>query len=102
MPDHTAAARNRRQETRIPCDPGDALLQLAGNPEPVEGYIVEVSKSGLQLRLGTCVPHGVSVRITRAGMIINGEIRYCRPNDAGSFDTGVAILAVEKAVQQTQ
>jgi len=91
-----AAGRNRRQEMRLPCDPGHVLLESAGHPEPVEGQIVEVSRSGLQLKLRTPVSAGESVRITRAGMIISGQIRYCRPNDAGSFDTGVAILDVQQ------
>jgi hypothetical protein len=86
-----AAGRNRRREMRLTCDPGDVLLELAGRPEPVEGRIVEVSRSGLLLRLGNSVPAGESVRVTRAGTIISGQIRYCRPNQAGSFDTGVAI-----------
>jgi hypothetical protein len=90
------AGRNRRQEMRLPCDPGDVLLELAGYPKPVEGHIVEVSRSGLQLRLGTFVPAGESVRVTRAGTIISGQIRYCRPNDAGSFDTGIAIFDVQE------
>jgi len=87
-----AEGRNRRQETRLPCDPGDVRLELNGSPEPVEGHIVEVSKSGLQLILGTAVPVGESVRVIRANTVISGEIRYCRQNDEGFFETGVAIL----------
>jgi hypothetical protein len=87
-----AEGRNRRQEMRLPCDPGDVRLELDGSPEPVEGHIVEVSKSGFQLRLGTVVPVGESVRVIGANTVISGEIRYCRANDEGSFDTGVAIL----------
>lgn len=87
--------RNRRQEIRLPCDPGDVRLELDGCAEPVEGRIVEVSRSGFQLRLGTVVPVGELVRVIRANTIISGEIRYCRPNDEGSFDTGVAILDLQ-------
>jgi hypothetical protein len=42
--------------------------------------------------LGTSVQAGEPVSITRTDAVISGEIRYCRPNDAGSFDVGVAIL----------
>lgn len=91
-----AAGRNRRQEMRLPCDPGGVLLESVAHPEPVEGQIVEVSKSGLQLRLEIPVAAGALVRISRAGMAISGQIRYCRPNDAGSFDTGVAIFDVQQ------
>ncbi len=87
-----AGARNRRQELRLPCDPGDVRLELDGYSEPIEGRIVEVSKSGFQLRLGTAVPVGRLVRIISSNAIISGEIRNCRPNDEGLFDTGVAIL----------
>jgi hypothetical protein len=38
------------------------------------------------------VPVGESVRVIGANTVISGEIRYCRANDEGSFDTGVAIL----------
>src|SRR5580704_7530587 len=93
--DADAAGRNRRREMRLQCDPANVVLEITGHPEPVEGQIVEVSKSGLQLRLENSVPGGEAVRVTRASMIINGQIRYCRPNDAGSFDTGVEILDVQ-------
>src|SRR5579863_8254783 len=83
--DDEAAGRNRRREMRFQCDPANVVLDITGHREPVEGQIVEVSKSGLQLRLDTSVPAGEAVRVTRASMIINGQIRYCRPNDAGSF-----------------
>ena len=56
-----AAGRNRRQEMRLPCDPGGVLLESVAHPEPVEGQIVEVSKSGLQLRLE------IPVAFTNAG-----------------------------------
>ena len=105
MPEHAAntlkgardegAGRNRRQELRLPCDPGTVLLESVAHPEPVKGQIVEVSKSGLQLRLETPLPAGESVRITGANMVISGQIRYCRPNESGSFETGVAILDVQ-------
>jgi hypothetical protein len=93
--DDEAAGRNRRREMRLQCDPANVVLDITGHSEPVEGQIVEVSKSGLQLRLENSVPAGQTVRVTRASMIINGQIRYCRPNDAGSFDTGVEILDVQ-------
>src|SRR5579863_9260100 len=84
--DDEAAGRNRRREMRLQCDPANVVLEIVGHHEPVEGQIVEVSKSGLQLRVETLVPAGESVRVTRASMIINGQIRYCRPNAFGSFD----------------
>ena len=90
-----AAGRNRRRETRIQCDPASVLLEIDGHPEAVEGQVVEVSKSGLQLRLETTVPAGQTARVTLASMIISGQIRYCRPNDTGSFDTGIVILDVQ-------
>jgi hypothetical protein len=93
--DDEAAGRNRRREMRLQCDPANVVLEVAGHSEPVEGQIVEVSKSGLQLKLETSVPAGESVRVTRASMVINGQIRYCRPNGSGSFDTGVEILDVQ-------
>jgi hypothetical protein len=93
--DDEAAGRNRRRELRLQCDPANVVLDRTGRHEPVDGQIVEVSKSGLQLRLETSVPAGEAVRVTRASMIINGQIRYCRPNEAGSFDTGVEIFDVQ-------
>jgi len=80
---------------RLQCEPTSVLLELAGHPEPVAGQIVQVSNSGLHLRMGTSVLVGESVRVTRTSMIISGQIRYCQPNDAGSFDTGVLILDVQ-------
>jgi hypothetical protein len=83
---------NRREERRLSCDPGNVRLEFRGRPEFVEGRIIEVSRSGLQLRLNASVQAGEPVSIIHSGTVISGEIRYCRPNDAGSFDAGVAIL----------
>ncbi|HEX4133293.1 MAG TPA: PilZ domain-containing protein [Bryobacteraceae bacterium] len=83
---------NRREEKRLSCDPGDVRLEFQGRPESVQAHIVEVSRSGLQLRLRTSVQAGEPVSITRADTVISGEIRYCRPNDGGFFEVGVAIL----------
>lgn len=83
---------NRREERRLSCDPGDVRLEFQGRPDSFPGRIVEVSRSGLQLRLETSVPAGEPVSITRSNTVISGQIRYCRPNDGGSFDVGVAIL----------
>ena len=82
---------NQRRERRLPCVQSTVVLEVSGHPERVEGRVVEVSKSGLQLVLGTSVLAGDLVRITCTRMIISGHIRYCRSNDAGSFNTGVEI-----------
>lgn len=88
----------RRREMRFQCDPAAVLLEAAGHPEPVEGQIVEVSKTGLRLRLGTSAfATSESVRVSHARMIISGQIRYCRRNAAGAFNTGVQILEVQYA-----
>jgi PilZ domain len=92
-----AEERNQRREMRLQCDPSKVLLELAENSEPLEAQVVGVSKSGLQLRLGTSVAAGESVRVTHAKMVISGQIRYCRPNDVGAFDAGVEILNVQCA-----
>jgi hypothetical protein len=92
------AGRIQRREMRFQCDPASVLLEAAGHPEPAEGQIVEVSKTGLKLRLRTS-SHATSesVRITHARMIVNGQIRHYRPNDDGAFDTGVEIVDVRHA-----
>lgn len=82
---------NQRRERRLPCAQSSVVLEVAGHPERVEGRVVEVSKSGLQVVLGASVLTGDLVRITCARMIISGRIRYCRQNDSGSFSTGVEI-----------
>ena len=81
--------RIKRGEMRLQCDPASVLLEAAGHPEPAEGQIVEVSKTGLKLRLRTST-HATSesVRITHARMIVTGQIRHSGPNDAGALRHG--------------
>jgi hypothetical protein len=86
---------NQRLERRLPSAQSSVVLEIAGHPEHLEGRVVEVSKSGLRILLGASVPAGDLVRITCARMIVSGQIRYCRSNDAGAFNTGVEILEVQ-------
>ncbi len=90
-----AAGSMRRREMRFRCDPAEVLLEVAGHPEPLEGEIVEVSKTGIRLRLETAaLATSESVTVSHARMIISGQIRYCHRNDGGVF-TGVRILQVQ-------
>ncbi len=83
----------RRRERRLPCTPTSALVEFSDGAQTVEGRVVEVSKSGLRLILENRVPEGESVRIDIAGkMIVTGEVRYCRPDDTGCFETGILTL----------
>ena len=71
------ADRIQRREMRLQCDPASVLLEASGHPEPAEGQIVEVSKTGLKLTLRTSShTTSESVRITHARMIVTGQYAH--------------------------
>jgi PilZ domain len=50
MPAIKAFVEQRRREKRIPCDPSRVRITAEGSLTTVEGYVVDVSRSGLKLR----------------------------------------------------
>jgi hypothetical protein len=93
----TATAANRgalflekRREARYPTnDPAEVEVVNGTGRSPAT--VLDVSKSGLRLKLESSINKGAEVKVTlQRNIVIFGQIRYCRPLD-GSFDAGVLI-----------
>ena len=68
---------------------------------PFAATVLDVSKSGLRLKLDSSVNKGAEVKITlQSNIVIFGQIRYCRPLD-GSFDAGVLIQDMSHNSEQS-
>jgi hypothetical protein len=67
-------------------------ILIEGDPVGVEALIVNVSKSGIGMRLDSRLPAGVKATVKTGVLIIAGTIRYCVNNkDVGWFDLGFQI-----------
>jgi hypothetical protein len=95
--DATAAANRRalflekRREARYPTNDPAEVEVVNGGTGRSPATVLDVSKSGLRLKLESSINKGAEVRVTlQRNIVIFGQIRYCRPLD-GAFDAGVLI-----------
>ena len=92
----TASARGalfleKRREARYPTNDPAEVEVVNGGAGQFSATVLDVSRSGLRLKLDSSVNRGAEVKITlQRNIVIYGQIRYCRPLD-GSFDAGVLI-----------
>ena len=68
--------QRRRVEKRIRCNLSRVRITAEGDLETVEGYVVDVSKSGLMLRVDRYFRLGRKVAVEMNGLLIRGSIRY--------------------------
>jgi hypothetical protein len=81
----------KRREARYPTNDPAELEIVNGTIGRFPATVLDVSKSGLRLKLDSSINKGAEVKITlQSSIVIFGQIRYCRPLD-GSFDAGVLI-----------
>jgi hypothetical protein len=83
----------RRVEKRIACNPSRVRITADGDLATVEGYVVDVSKSGLRLCAEKYFPRARKVAVEMSGLLIRGSIRYCcvQKGNPESFDMGLRI-----------
>jgi len=101
-----AAARGalfleKRREARYPTnDPAEVEIANGGGGRS-SATVLDVSKSGLRLKLESSINKGAEVKVTlQRNIVIFGQIRYCRPLD-GAFDAGVLIHDMSQNSGQT-
>ena len=91
-----AAARatlfiEKRREARYPTNDAAEVEVVNGGAGLFSATVLDVSRSGLRLKLDSRINRGAEVKITlQRNVIIYGQIRYCRPLE-GNFDAGVLI-----------
>jgi len=92
----TAASRGalfleKRREARYPTNDPAEVEVVNGGTGRCPATVLDVSKSGLRLKLESSINRGAEVKVTlQRNVVIFGQIRYCRPLD-GSFDAGILI-----------
>jgi len=85
-------SEDRRSEVRFATnDPAAITILQPGNPTHVDGRILDISKSGLRLRLSVALQVGQLIQVRVKGFIALAEVRYCRAISE-SFDVGTRIL----------
>jgi len=75
--DGVTPAERRADEIRLSCDETLAQIVLEGQPFPVQGYVINASKSGLGMRLDRDITPGTVGTVEMKGILITGSIRYC-------------------------
>ena len=95
--EHTTAVKGHdgRRNERLSCNPTIVQAYVDGRERPVAAQVVEVSKSGVQLVLAEPLPVGGHVRIEIGALIVQGDIRYCKPRDDNeSWAAGILMCHV--------
>jgi len=89
----TASGQDRRREPRYPChDLADVRILRDGSSVPA--VVVDISRSGLQLRLLAAIPEHSHIEVVLPKeVVIFGEVRYCHLSGE-NFVAGVLIQDV--------
>jgi hypothetical protein len=86
----------KRREARYPTNDPAEVEVMNGGVGRFSATVLDVSRSGLRLKLDSSINRGAEVKITlQRNIVIFGQIRYCRPLD-GNFDAGVLIRDMEE------
>ncbi|HEU5020577.1 MAG TPA: PilZ domain-containing protein [Bryobacteraceae bacterium] len=92
-----ALSFSRRREARIACAGKVSVgVMSAHGTRSYEAWLVDVSPSGLSLRLPVAVRIAARIYIETESEMLIGEVRHCRPADGGDFLVGVMLIEVVK------
>jgi hypothetical protein len=92
-----ALSFSRRREARIACTGKvTAGVMSVHGTRSYEASLVDVSPSGLSLRLPVSVRIAARVYVETESEMLIGEVRHCRPADGGDFVAGVMLIEVVK------
>jgi len=93
--DFGVKAADRRIDERRTCEPTPVRIFTEGDPSGIEALVVNVSKSGIGMRIYRRVTSDTKVRVEMKAIVITGSIRHCMSSgDAGWFDVGLQIDTV--------
>jgi hypothetical protein len=84
------ASDTQRAELRIRSK-GRFTLLVEGGSQPIVATVCDVSPSGIGLEARSSVAVGAPVRLDGDGIVADGVVRYCRPQD-GIYRIGVALV----------
>jgi PilZ domain len=83
-----------RREQRTPCDAIPARVQLGAASESLMARVMDVSVSGVRLRLESPLEVGSEVTVWFERVVVTGQVRYCRRVGDGPFESGLCLSEV--------
>jgi hypothetical protein len=83
--------RRRKQSRYATPDEPVKVCFLGSRQSSVNGWVVDISKSGVGLKLTNRISLGEWVKLEMKSAILFGEIRHCRQETDGTFRAGVEI-----------
>ena len=81
----------RRSEQRYDVADGYTDIVIPASGAPSSAQILDVSRSGLRVRLKMRLPRESEITVYLKDMSVEGRVCYCKPNEVGTFDVGVLI-----------
>jgi PilZ domain len=75
-----------RSDVRVSAD-----LKVQGGIESHRITVLDVSRSGLRVRLGFPIPANTRVEISYGNTVVSGEVRYSRELDVDEFNIGINV-----------
>lgn len=79
-----------RREPRIPLEI-NARLNTPDSPNSIPAKVVDLSRSGLGLKVPRPIPHGTGVIVELHNGIAFGEVRHCAQLGKGSWRVGLSL-----------
>jgi len=85
---------DRRKEPRYPSD-GSArvLVSFLSEPQTFNARVLDVSKSGMRLKLSAPLAPGTLVQVELKSLVATGAVRHCR-KDGEEYSMGIQLDAV--------
>jgi PilZ domain len=94
------ATSHRRSKSRIKAR-HPVLLRMP-NGRPIEGWLLDVSSTGLGLRVPEPVPIGVAVRVDAQELLLFGSVTHCEQTD-GAYRVDIKLSrSLETLVELTK
>lgn len=92
----TPETKNRRRERRYPANSFPALVTIVDPPVPADVWatILNVSRTGLGIRLEKAVANGSTVEVRFESVIVRGVVRWHRTTSDGGCEAGISIQDV--------
>lgn len=86
-----------RNEPRYGCTPTAVIVSVEQEASGIHGTLVEVSQSGMKIRLSKPLPVGALICIILPKSRVRPSVRYCKASEREFFDIGVLVLTFESS-----
>jgi hypothetical protein len=85
-----------RREPRLPIRVPGAILALSGdgNEQSVQGLVLDVSISGMRVKIPQPVQTGTMIFVEMSSTLVVGEVRHCVAGQNGQFEAGIEITDI--------